>query len=122
MLEYIREKFTKRTQPEEIQPWFAEEGKIEELVRQRRVPGFYPSETTNSRNITSERVLVVVPPEGVDITVDECETLSGGWEFFAPNEGPSKGMAALYDIDPKLGAKLKERRDIEIRKMELLTS
>ena len=87
--------------------WFEQVGAIEILVEEGRTPAFLPAGSGKE-----ERVLVVIPPSGVNASIDEYEVRPGGaWEFFAPDGGTSKGISELYDVSPRVGDKLKQRRD-----------
>lgn len=93
--------------------WFEQEGVLEDLVAEGRIPSFWDAGKTT---------FVVLPPKGVK-PGDECELIhGGGMEFFAPNGGPSKGLASLYEVSNKTAAKLKDRKNKVLEEMGLITS
>lgn len=111
MLERLRKKILRR--PEENRQWFEQEGVFEDLVRIGRIPDFWDA---------GKVTVVLLPPEGVRAG-DECELIHGGEiEYFAPNGGPSKGLASLYEVSSKTAAKLKDRKNKVLEEMGLQTS
>lgn len=101
-------------QPTEIiQPWIMHEAAFEDLIRDGRIPSFWDAEETT---------VVVLPPKGVK-PGDEYESLCGGvTEYFAPNGGPSKGLASLHEIPTKDAVRLKEIKNKVLEEMGLITS
>lgn len=93
--------------------WFEQEGVLEDLINGGRIPSFWDA---------GETTFVVLPPEGVK-RGDECELIcGGGMEFFAPNGGPSKGLASLHEVSNQTAAKLKDRKNKVLEEMGLQIS
>lgn len=94
-------------------PDFEQEEVLENFVREGRIPSFWDC---------GEKMLVVLPPKGTK-PGDECELTAGGREeYFAPNGGPSKGLATLHEVPAELGRQLKARKNDVLLELGLLTS
>ena len=111
MSERLREKVSR--QPEENRKWFEEEGVLEDLIREGRIPRFWD---------TGKVTFVFFPPEGAKAG-DEYELIPGGEvEYFAPNGGPSRGRASLHEVTHEVGEELKIRKNKLLEELGLPTS
>jgi hypothetical protein len=86
---------------------------FENLVRDGRIPDFWDGE---------DKVTVVLPPEGVR-PGDDYELKAGGKiEYFAPNGGPSKGLASFHEVSLREGSRLKKIKSGVLEEQGLINS
>ncbi len=108
---------TNRQEVERTIQWYEKEDAIENLVRQHRTPSFIIKDGANEEL----KIEIVIPPKGVDTSVDSYDLLKdGAWEFFSP-DGKNKGLAHPEVIDTKVARELIIRRNSALQELSIST-